>query len=404
MSKDIVKVDERIVMRNELFEYGYFHLSHLPYDTFMYCISIMDQGDEDFHSLIIRGKDFAKDVIEGERWGSLAKTLERVCDELAEARIRFPKDYYIVDEKSGKKTKIGGFINVFQHAVYRIESGKDTILDIRFSEVMKPFLLQAKRDFTIFKMKEIRRIKGGHAKHIYSMLKLYRNKTRKHTPNCSILRIEVEEFKKKLFISGKYKRFNDLDYQVLKKAKKTCDDNELAEITYTYKAIREGRKIRYIEFAIFDIIEPTTVISHQDYEPMEGEIDSLTMAKRNAYLGLIEYGVIPGIAMKQILPTIGGGDIGGYEDVFVEYAIKHFEAKTNKTDQKSKAGALVKWWTENKTFDSKEGEDWVLVIEKVQATRKDIMLNKSDVFRNRSVAVEMTYTEFKEWYEKENTK
>lgn len=404
LAKKTAVVDNRVILKNDIFEAGHFHLSHLAYDVVMFFISELDQEADDVHKQVILAKKLEEYLVEdGKKWGRMSEVLENVCNELLDSKIRFPRGYEVTNDTTGEKVKISGGINWFQYVVIMKQEGKPAIIEFCFSEILKHLLLGLKKKFVILNSKEVRAIRGGHSKHIYSILKMYRDKTRLHTPHCSTYRVEVEEFKRRLGIEGKYARYNDLNHQILKKAKANADSSPLSKIWFTYSSIREGRSIKYIEFLVYDIAPK---IEHKkelhDYVPSEKEVDSLTMARRKAYQILIEYGVVPGIAVKQIIPSIGGGDIGGFEDVFLNYAIAHFEKKTNKEEGEERVGALVNWWMKNKAFDSKNGKDWARVIEQVIKEKKRMEKEEGEAFANRILAKDMSYTEFTEWYRENN--
>ena len=98
-----------------------------------------------------------------------------------------------------------------------------------------------------------------------------------------------------------------------------------------------------------------------------------------------------GIVYKEILPKVAGGVVEGYEDIFIDHALKHFKrwAKQQKNKEQS-AGTFVNWWTKNKVFSHDKDVFWKLNdkvnnhIKKLDTTAK----------ANREEAKGMTNEEF----------
>ena len=135
----------------------------------------------------------------------------------------------------------------------------------------------------------------------------------------------------------------------------------------------------------------------QDIIPKEDEINALPWAQFNAYKKLTEFGVDEGIAFKQIIPTIKGSEIRGYEDHFIEKALAIFNEKAKQKN----AGTFVKWWINKKVFDS-TSDIWAVILEDIIVYKKNLQTTDIVKYDNRRVAMNMSMSEFKAYYKKQN--
>ena len=151
-----------------------------------------------------------------------------------------------------------------------------------------------------------------------------------------------------------------------------------------------------MKFSIFSKKEQAPKTGQNvDYVPSEKEVDTLTWSQKNAYDYLVKFGVKEGIAFKQILPTIKGANMEGYEDIFIEEAIGIFKKKeSKKSDSKQSVGVFVNWWTKKKVFDIKS-DLFFQVSDKVNDIKKGKSQEEID---NREVAKKMNKEEFQQWY------
>ena len=128
-------------------------------------------------------------------------------------------------------------------------------------------------------------------------------------------------------------------------------------------------------------------------------MDVLNRSKKKAFEKLVNFGVFDGIAYKKIIPTIRGSEFEGYEDIFIEKAILHFEKTAiQATTKELKASTFVTWWVKNKVFES--GDVWADILEKVVNHKKQLQKTNPTAYENRQLAKTMTNNEFEEYIKK----
>lgn len=315
------------------------------------------------------------------KWGSLYDRMQEFASRIISKHISFPTDFEI----DGRK--FPGYVNWFQSISPCKNSAGEVCLEFEFSNKLKPFLLSLKEYVKLSRI-DIAPMKSGYSIRVYSILKAYRDKMRKHETESSYT-IGVEEMKSILGISGKYSAFDNFRRRVLNVAKKEINENS-SSINIEFKGLRSNRKITQIKFIITDKQASKQV----DMPPPN--IALLTKAKLNAYQVLLKYGVYEGIAFYQILPEIKGGGVEGFEDYFVKFMLQHFKQKSKKPN----AATFVTWW--QKDFYSMDRDNWSIVVEQVNAAKKELQQVDEEAFDNRWKAKDMSNEAFEEWYKEAN--
>jgi plasmid replication initiation protein len=318
---------------------------------------------------------------DGKKWGSLYDRMQDFAGRIIGKHISFPTDFEI----DGRK--FPGYISWFQSIAPCRNNKGEVCLEFEFSNKLKPFLLQLKEYVKLNRI-EIAPMKSGFSIRIYSILKAHRDKMRKHEKESS-LTYEIDELKSVLGISGKYSAIDNFKRRVLNVAKKEINSNS-SSIDIDIQGIRQNRKITQVKFIIKDRN------SREEINELPN-IDSLSKAKLKAYHELTEFGVHEGIAFYQIIPNIKGGGVAGFEDYFVNYALRHFKSKAKKNNP----GTFVKWWQAN-SF-SPGSEDWAKIIENVALAKKKLQKEDTEAYDNRMMSKDMSHIEFKKWYKTSKT-
>lgn len=132
-------------------------------------------------------------------------------------------------------------INVLSKCTYREGEG---MIEARFTEDMRPFLLKLKGRFTLYLIKVFLRLRSKYSTQIYELLKMKQG-------ICSRYRISVEEFRRTLGLEDKYEgRFYSIKNRVIEQARKEL--KEKADIYFTYRVVRDGQTPVAIEFLIHE--------------------------------------------------------------------------------------------------------------------------------------------------------
>jgi plasmid replication initiation protein len=367
-----------------------------------YLVAHLNPKNEiEFNTVTVPLKDIEETFNrDGVKWGSLYEEINRICESMISKTITFPSNLFI----DGKPLK--GYINWFQSIMPVMNEQKQMCIEFSFSPKMKPFLLQLNQYVRIGVI-EVAQMQNAHAIRMFSVFKS--EKDRAFASDSIVIEYTLEELKATLSISDKYNSgdLKDFRNRVLNKIRDEINDNSVS-MYIKYEYIKKGRKVTGVAFTIFNkkanaplLPEAKTVQKattappsvKPKKTPSKLDVTTLPRAKFKAYQILEEYGIYDGIILSQVLPTIKGSEVVGYEDIFVQQAIQYFEKNANNASKpEQKAATFVKWWLEHKVFEKEP--TWVILLESVLEYKKHIQKTNPVAFDNRGVAAKMSNIEF----------
>jgi plasmid replication initiation protein len=111
---------------------------------------------------------------------------------------------------------------------------------VRFSEKLKPYLLQLKERFVAYNLKYILLLTSTYSVRIYQLLKEYEKLTKRY--------FEVEELMELLQVPKSYRSYTNFNAKVLKVAERELRDH--TDIYFTLEEEKEGRKVSRLIFRI----------------------------------------------------------------------------------------------------------------------------------------------------------
>lgn len=387
---DIVRFDDKLIY------HGSYSLSPRAVKVLCYIIARYINPKQDTElptSIKVPLTDIIQHAIQStSKSKSIYQEIQKICDELRSS-IHFPSGIEI----DGYELK--GSISWCSSSIPFKENGK-IFIRFGFDPLMSQFLLGLKQYVRLYRP-EINRLKGSHSIRIFQMLKGVRNKKAKYEVISREV-YEVENLKFLLGIAKNYKKFKDFRRWVIDKSVEEINEKTTVKII-AVNPIREGRKIKSLQFVFTDQQPTNSILTLPLWEgkfmPTPEEVDALPWAKFNAYNKLVEFGVEGGIAYKQIIPTIKGTEIHGYEDHFIDKALDIFRQKARQQD----AGTFVKWWTAKKVFDS-TGDLWAVILEDILKYKKSIQEKDPQAYSNRLMAMNMPKSEFVKQYRSQEFK
>jgi hypothetical protein len=104
-------------------------------------------------------------------------------------------------------------------------------IEAKFNDDMKPFLLQLKRQFTMYRLQNFMQLSSQHSMRVYELIKMQEG--------LRYLCVSVEELREVLCCEHTYDRFSDFKRYVLERARTEIADT--CDIYFTYKVERDGR-------------------------------------------------------------------------------------------------------------------------------------------------------------------
>ena len=388
---------------NDLLTRSQYDLTLIQQDIIYYFISAINPNAPDLHEIRVPVRELKKIVKNNsdKRWGSLdGKKGGRLADvilSLGDAKL-IP-DYTLRSES-------GGFINWFQYCLPIRHNGEEWVRAM-FTEPLKEHLQDLQKYAKVF-LTELLPIKSKTARRLFLYLKAKRGEKSNYEEMTTIT-IELNELKAILMVEDKYPAFKEFKRTVLLPAEKRINEHSSIKIIkIRYK--RTGRSISHIIFEVIDqeVKSSVSIPEHSGenhqlvlIEPSvsKEDMNKLTQAQYLAF-ELLSGSHLPEdvrvpehTAIHKIIKPIKGSEVEGFEDIFVRHALEHIQNKANSYTKE----VIVNWWVKNKTFepDSKFGDVWSRIVEKVVAHKKHLQKNDPMAWNNRMRFKKATRVEFR---------
>ena len=194
-------------------------------------ISLVKVTDEEFHEYIFRVADWKNDLKLQRK--DIYKALEEVADDLLK------KPFTIRDGEDWLK------MNWISSARYVKKQG---IVKFKISDELKPYLLELKKNFLTYDIKNILPIRSAYSIRIYEIVKDWWSIEIRYKKTKEVIKIvDLQWIRKTLQIPESYK-YGDIKKQILQKSK--ADLEKYTDIAFTFEEIKTGRKVTHIKFYI----------------------------------------------------------------------------------------------------------------------------------------------------------
>lgn len=268
---------------------------------------------------------------------------------------------------------------------------------MRFNPEMKPVLLELRKNFVSLQVPV--NMHSGHAIRFYAYAQAERDKRRKHDGKTTVLRFNIEDFRKKMLVEGKYKQIKDFKKRVIEPIQEGVNKSltlRIREVIYE----KTGRKITHILFFVEDA-NPTKALQSgsteskkkTNTEPTPQELSALTFSQEKAYKYLVSEGIFSGIAVRKMIPLTLSSECVGYEDYQWKEVFKIAREKS-KADSDNIAGVVVDWVKK----DIFKNDHFSRILEDTIQRKKSLAQEVRD---NRETAKKMTAIEFKKWHKQQ---
>jgi len=371
-------------IENNLIFNSKYQLTAKEQKVILFLISRIDPvRQKDFESRTVSLKSLEKVLMDGNKNGSFYSEIRKLTSRIIKKGISFLTDV----EVSGEY--LSGHINWFQSIIPMRNDKGEAAIKFKFSEDLKPFLLQLK-EYAQIDYIEVLPLNSGFSIRLFQIFRAHRNRMAKHQ-NKSKIKYELNELKNLLGIEGKYASYSNFRKRVLIPVEKEI--NEHTSIRMKYIPKKTGYSVTDIEFEFWDKGKR----AQKPNKKGALDFDALTFAQLKAFDRLVAYGVNDGIALE-MLSKVKSSEIKGFEDWYFSEVIDIFELKTNQQVEGAKAGTLVIWFLKKKVFE--QGDHFAKIMENLQAKKKQLQTKNSDKWDNRMLAKDITAKKFRKQFSK----
>lgn len=182
--------------------------------------------DTNFKTHFFKVKDIAEKLDLTEK--NFYKRVRDIIDGLQDKKV-------IIEEKSMNSTLSAHWL-----AAARYYHGKG-VIELEFSEMLRPYLLQLQQNFTKFKLWNVLYLKSFYSSKLYKLLKQYLPLGKR--------RFTMEQLREKLEVEdGKYVKYSHLKNRILLAAQAELEAK--TDIQFTFEEIKSGAKVVGIVFHI----------------------------------------------------------------------------------------------------------------------------------------------------------
>jgi plasmid replication initiation protein len=211
-----------VTKSNVLIEANY-KLTVIEQKIILYLVSQIDKDDDDFKMYSLPVQHFYE--LLGYQGSPKYSEMREITKNLMRK---------VLEIKEGKKLKQMSWISYVE---YDENSGR---VSLSFDPRLKPYLLQLKRDFTTYHLKNVMALKSSYSIRIYEILKRwqYRNE----------IEININHLREMVGATDKYLEYHNFKKRVLTPAEKEIA--EKTDILFSYKEVKKGRKVEAIRFVI----------------------------------------------------------------------------------------------------------------------------------------------------------
>jgi len=231
-------MDANVVKSNALIEASY-RLTAQEQRIVLAAMSQIQPGEEitDQVMYAISAQDISE--LTGIKKDNLYKKLEEAALRLKRREIRIPYE----PNGQGKKPEV--LVTSWLQSIRYIPN--TGTVQVRFSHDVLPYISQLKKQFTVYKLKNIAKLTSSHAIRLYELLVQWKS-TGSRT-------VEIDWLKNAFLLNGKYPSIKDFKVRVLEPA--VHQINLQTNLWVNWEQKKTGRKVTHISFSFGLKDDPT---------------------------------------------------------------------------------------------------------------------------------------------------
>lgn len=179
-------------------------------------------------------------------------------------------------------------INFISSAEY---NSKEGFVEFGIDRKIMPLITNLTSEFTALNIVELFKVRSKHSKKLGMQLSRFRS--------TGVLRMSVEELKRKLGVSEKYAKFNDLKKGILEVAQKDFRNTSLS-FDLKFHKVPGSAKIKTIEFILIDRTPLEKAITNEVHEKALKSLTDLEIRPKEARIIVLQ------VPLQEINRTIWG--------------------------------------------------------------------------------------------------
>lgn len=198
--------------------------------------TLIDSNDTDFKEYRIYIKDLIN-LAEVEKSGQL---YDRILD--AATKLRKREITVQMKNEVGEERVLDTYLVTGVERALKVNRSENAYISLTFHPRLKPFLLELKRDFTKFDIRNYKFLHSGTITRLYQLLKSYYDRRRRDPL------FDLKELKEMIGVADKYSLYANFRIKVLDEAQRKLAAG--TDIKFTYEEVKNGNKVTGILFHI----------------------------------------------------------------------------------------------------------------------------------------------------------
>lgn len=236
-----VRVSNNVVTKSNILIEANYKLTITEQKIVLYLVSKIRKDDDDFKTYTLPIKQFYE--LLGYKGNPKYSEMKKITKNLIGK---------VVEIREEKKLKQMSWLSYVEY------NESDGSVNLSFDPRLKPYLLQLKKEFTSYKLKNVMELKSGYSIRIYEILKKWQA--------IKEVEIPLKELREMVGATDKYQEYHNFKKRVL-----TTSRNEIEEktdISFDYIEIKKGKRVAAIRFTIHSknkiIAQENEIISQKD--------------------------------------------------------------------------------------------------------------------------------------------
>lgn len=198
--------------------------------------TLIDSSDTDFKEYRVYIKDLIN-LAEVEKSGQL---YDRILD--AATKLRKREITVQMKNEVGEERVLDTYLVTGVERALKANRSENAYISLTFHPRLKPFLLELKRDFTKFDIRNYKFLHSGTITRLYQLLKSYYDRRRRDPL------FDLQELKQMIGVADKYSLYANFRIKVLDEAQRKLAAG--TDIKFTYEEVKKGNKVTGILFHI----------------------------------------------------------------------------------------------------------------------------------------------------------
>lgn len=228
MNPENQSVNNNVITKSNVLIEANYKLTTTEQKIVLYLVSKVRKDDHDFQTYTLPIKQFCE--LLGHNGTPKYSEMRKITKKLIGK---------VIEIKEGKKLKQMSWLSYVE---YNENEGS---VNLSFDPRLKPYLLELKREFTSYKLKNVMELKSSYSIRIYEILKKWQM--------IKEVDISLDELRRMVGAVDKYKEYHNFKKRVLKSSQEEIA--EKTDISFDYVEIKKGRKVSSIRFTIHSRVQ-----------------------------------------------------------------------------------------------------------------------------------------------------